>query len=171
MIWWCVWYRRTSRRASFCSGVRSDLYLGVPAKVSSQLRPTTLRTLRYDSPLRKDEEGLVPQNRHLSLVTLEAQEVEDESVDDLVRQGVLLVEQNADKQTVGAYGSIARLGAGRVTTLSVQLANVPVYSISASLRRAAPEWSTGTETLVKTEPRMAASRRVQVPLCRGARSM
>ena len=40
-----------------------------------------------------------------------------------------------------------------------------MYSISASLRRAAPECRTGTLTLVRTEPRMAASRRVQVPLC------
>ena len=29
VIWWCTWYRSTSRSASFCSDVRSDLYLCV----------------------------------------------------------------------------------------------------------------------------------------------
>lgn len=40
-----------------------------------------------------------------------------------------------------------------------------MYSMSASLSSAAPECRTGTETLVRTLPMMAASRRVHVWLC------
>lgn len=53
-------------------------------------------------PLDEDEEGLVPQNGHDAGVALEAEKVEDESVDDLVREGVLLVEEDTDEERVGA---------------------------------------------------------------------
>lgn len=49
----------------------------------------------------------MPENRHLSLVALEADKVENEGVDDLVRQGVLLVEEDADEETVRAWSSHA----------------------------------------------------------------
>lgn len=116
-------------------------------------------------PLCKHEESLMPKNGHLTLVPLESEEVEDEGVDNLVREGVLLVEKDADEETVGTcsrrtgsiFGADGRLWKG--------VLDGPVYSISASLRRAAPECSTGTDTFVNTEPRMAASRKVHVPLC------
>ena len=63
-----------------------------------------------DSPLAEHEERLVPQHRELLHVARaarlvrvgEADEVEDERVDDLVRQCMLLVEKHADEQRVGA---------------------------------------------------------------------
>lgn len=117
-------------------------------------------------PLCKHEESLMPKDRHLALVPLESEEVEDEGVDDLVREGVLLVEKDADEETVGTcscrrpWSMLWAHGGLWKGTL-----DEPVYSISASLRRAAPECSTGTDTFVNTEPRMAASRKVHVPLC------
>ena len=63
-----------------------------------------------DAPLAENKEGLVPEDGQLlrvagsaRLVRVgEADEVEDESVDDLVRQCVLLVEEHADEQGVCA---------------------------------------------------------------------
>lgn len=43
----------------------------------------------------------MPKDGHLTLVPLESEEVEDEGVDNLVREGVLLVEKDADEETVG----------------------------------------------------------------------
>lgn len=122
----------------------------------------------WDAPLDKDEERLVPQDGHLARVALEPQEVEHERVDDLVRQRVLLVEQDPDEDAVRTCcASLVRQGraSGDRGREREKGGDAPVYSISASLSRAAPECRTGTLTLVRTEPRMAASRRVQVPLC------
>lgn len=53
-------------------------------------------------PLGQDKQRLVPKNRHVTRVSLEANKVEDQSVYDLVRQGILLVKQHSDEQAVGA---------------------------------------------------------------------
>ena len=50
----------------------------------------------------EDEEGLVPEDGHDAGVALEPDKVEDERVDDLVGERVLLVEEYADEETVGA---------------------------------------------------------------------
>lgn len=144
----------------------------VPAKRrgGKQVRQMPLRLILFERilavPLCEYEESLMPEDGHLTLVPLESEEVEDEGVDNLVREGVLLVEKDADEETVGTCScrrswSILWAHGG----LWKGALDGPVYSISASLRRAAPECSTGTDTFVNTEPRMAASRKVHVPLC------
>lgn len=116
-------------------------------------------------PLCEYEESLMPKDGHLALVPLESEEVEDEGVDNLVREGVLLVEKDANEETVGTCSCRSSSIFGAHEGLWKGALDGPVYSISASLRRAAPECSTGTDTFVNTEPRMAASRKVHVPLC------
>ena len=109
LICGCGFTRMTSKSASFWSGVRSDAYL------QTQTIRTSIESKRKhgndsDVPLAEDEEGLVPEDGQLlrvagsaRLVRVgEADEVEDERVDDLVRQCVLLVEEHADEQGVCA---------------------------------------------------------------------
>lgn len=93
--------RSVSRSASFCSTVRSCLYLRQDPGESARDRGVAKGTER-DVPLDKDEEGLVPQNRHDARVTLKPDKVEHERVDNLVRQRVFLVKQHTDEETVGA---------------------------------------------------------------------
>jgi hypothetical protein len=45
----------------------------------------------------------MPKDRHFSRISLEADKVEDERVDDLVRKGVLLVEEDSDEHAVRAW--------------------------------------------------------------------
>lgn len=62
----------------------------------------------FGSPLNKDEQALMPQDRELVLACTasgrvgEPDKVEDKRVNHLVRQGVLLVQQDPDEQRVGA---------------------------------------------------------------------
>lgn len=53
-----------------------------------------------DVPLDEDQESLVPEDWQGPRIPLEADEVEDERVDDLVGQGILLVEKDADEDAV-----------------------------------------------------------------------
>lgn len=54
-----------------------------------------------DVPLGQDEQRLVPKDGHVPWVSLKANEVEDERIDDFVRQGILLIQQHANEQAVG----------------------------------------------------------------------
>jgi hypothetical protein len=44
----------------------------------------------------------VPEDGHLPRIPLESDKVENEGVDDFIRQSVLFVEEHADEETVGA---------------------------------------------------------------------
>lgn len=63
----------------------------------------------------EDEEGLVPEDGHDAGIALEADEVEDEGVDDLVGERVLFVEQHSDEETVGTceMGDVRKQSARR----------------------------------------------------------
>ena len=54
-------------------------------------------------PLHKHEEGLVPEHGQHSLLLDEADEVVHQSVDHSVRKRILLIEQDANEDTVGAW--------------------------------------------------------------------
>ena len=73
---------------------------------------TKLRKELQDAPLGKHEQALVPEHRQLltlpalRLVRVrETDEVEDEGIDDLIRERVLLVEQDANEERVRAWKS------------------------------------------------------------------
>ena len=73
-----------------------------------QQRVLLIRRQVASVSLHKDQQALVPQHRQLVLSGLrarrvsESDKVEHERVDDLVRQGVLLVEQDSDEKRVGS---------------------------------------------------------------------
>lgn len=62
-----------------------------------------------NAPLSEHQKRLVPQHRHVPWVTLEADKVKDERIDHLVGQRVLLVQEHADEQAVGACSSIVNV--------------------------------------------------------------
>jgi hypothetical protein len=65
------------------------------------------RRMDRHAPLNKDEHALMPQHRQLVLAcptewrVRQPDEVEDQGVNDLVWQGVLLVEQDTDEERIG----------------------------------------------------------------------
>lgn len=66
----------------------------------------------------------MPQNGHLAGITLEADEVEHECVDDLVGESVLLIKKYSDEDRVGPWGCLGSAREGLMGELIAELTSV-----------------------------------------------
>ncbi len=104
----CFWTLHTDLISSFCSGVKSFLYLFFFFFFPLLIRLFVWRCEKGEKekrPLNKSEEALVPEDREKTLLIPKVHKVLDDLVDHTEGHVILLVEDDTDEH---ARGSIVR---------------------------------------------------------------
>ena len=82
----------------------SRLYWRIPVfdysdNASCMFSKTTISEYPH-APLDKYQQTLVPEDRQIPLVAIEAEEMKNYRVDDTIRQSILLIQQNSKKDAI-----------------------------------------------------------------------